>query len=295
MTSAATPSDPTPEATPASGPAGGTTDGRRPTALVTGATAGLGAGFADRLAARGHDLVLVARDESRLASTAAALRARHGVEVEVLSADLSDRAALERVAQRVADPARPVDVLVNNAGFGLRQRFVDGVPADHERMFDVLCRAVMVLSRAAAGAMVPRGRGRVLNVGSVAGLVPGGGHYSAAKAYVIVLTETLAGELRGTGVTATVVAPGYVRTEFHDRSGMRKGGRSALSDRVWLDVADVVDAALDDLFAGRAVSVPTRRWAVVATVVDVLPRGLVSRVWNRMPGGAARRYPTSGA
>jgi len=267
----------------------------RPTALVTGASAGLGAGFADRLAARGHDLVLVARDEARLAAAAQGLRARHGVEVEVLAADLSDRAALERVAQRVADPARPVDVLVNNAGFGLRQRFVDGVPADHERMFDVLCRAVMVLSRAAVGAMVPRGHGHVLNVGSIAGLVPGGGHYSAAKAYVIVLTETLAGELRGTGVTATVVSPGYVRTEFHDRSGMRKGGRSAVSDRVWLDVEEVVDPALDDLFAGRSTSIPTRRWAALATVVDVLPRGLVAAVWNRMPGGATRRHPTSGA
>jgi len=290
-------SDPRPSATAAGDPApdGGAPRAARPTALVTGASAGLGAGFADRLAARGHDLVLVARDEARLAAAAEALRTRHGVEVEVLAADLSDRAALQRVAERVADPVRPVDVLVNNAGFGLRQRFVDGVPADHERMFDVLCRAVMVLSRAAVGAMVGRGRGRVLNVGSIAGLVPGGGHYSAAKAYVIVLTETLAGELRGTGVTATVVSPGYVRTEFHDRSGMRKGGRSAVSDRVWLDVEDVVDAALDDLFAGRSVSIPTRRWSALATVVDVLPRGFVARVWNRMPGGAARRYPTSGA
>jgi short-subunit dehydrogenase len=287
-TSATAPGDPVPDGVV---PARRTT---RPTALVTGASAGLGAGFADRLAARGHDLVLVARDEARLAAAAQDLRTRHGVEVEVLAADLSDRAALERVAQRVADPARPVDVVVNNAGFGLRQRFVDGVPADHERMFDVLCRAVMVLSRAAVGAMVPRGHGYLLNVGSIAGLVPGGGHYSAAKAYVIVLTETLAGELRGTGVSATVVSPGYVRTEFHDRSGMRKGGRSAVSDRVWLDVDDVVDAALDDLFAGRGVSIPTRRWSALATVVDVLPRGVVARVWNRMPGGAARRFPTSG-
>ncbi|MCI3921992.1 SDR family NAD(P)-dependent oxidoreductase [Paenibacillus sp. TRM 82003] len=252
----------------------------------------MGAGFAERLAARGHDLVLVARDAGRLEERAARLRERHGVAVELLAADLADRAALQRVAERVADPVRPVDVLVNNAGFGLKQRFFDGDPADHERMFDVLCRAVLVLSRAATGAMVPRGRGYVLNVGSVAGMVPGGGHYSAAKAYVIVLTETLAGELRGTGVRATVVAPGYVRTEFHERSGMRSGGRSALTRRVWLDVDDVVDAALDDLFAGRAVSVPTRRWQAVSTLLDVVPRGLVSRVWNAAPGGAARRHPT---
>ncbi|WP_432498082.1 SDR family NAD(P)-dependent oxidoreductase [Kineococcus gypseus] len=266
----------------------------RPTALVTGATAGLGAGFAERLAARGHDLVLVARDTARLEGSAARLRERHGVAVEVLAADLADRAALQRVAERVADPHRPVDVLVNNAGFGLKQRFVDGDPADHERMFDVLCRAVLVLSRAATGAMVPRGRGHVLNVGSVAGMVPGGGHYSAAKAYVIVLTETMAGELRGTGVSATVVAPGYVRTEFHARSGMRSGGRSALTRRVWLDVGEVVDAALEDTFAGRVVSVPTRRWKAVSTLLDVVPRGVVSRVWNAVPGGASRRHPSGG-
>ncbi|WP_432543136.1 SDR family NAD(P)-dependent oxidoreductase [Kineococcus sp. SYSU DK002] len=267
----------------------------RPTALVTGATAGLGAAYARSLAGRGFDLVVVARDAGRLESTAATLRADFGVDVEVLVADLSDRAALGRVAERVGSTTAPVDVLVNNAGFGLRQRFFDGDPADHERMFDVLCRAVMVLSRAAAGAMVPRGRGWVLNVGSVAGLVPGGGHYSAAKAYVIVLTETLAGELRGTGVRATVVEPGYVRTEFHARSGMASGGRSALSSRIWLDIDDVVDASLDDLFAGRAVSVPTKRWKAVSAVLDVLPRGLVSTVWNRMPSGAARRHPTRGA
>jgi short-subunit dehydrogenase len=258
---------------------------------VTGATAGLGAGFAQSLARRGHDLVIVARDVDRLESTAAALRAEHGVSVETITADLSVRADLERVAERVGSVEAPVDVLVNNAGFGLKQRFFDGAVADHERMFDVLCRAVMVLSRAATGAMVPRGRGRILNVGSVAGLVPGGGHYSAAKAYVIVLTETLAGELRGSGVSATVVEPGYVRTEFHARSGMRSGGKSSLSNRIWLDIDDVVDAALDDTFAGRVVSIPTRRWKAVSALLDVVPRRFVSTVWNSMPSGAKRRHP----
>ncbi|MFB9375787.1 SDR family NAD(P)-dependent oxidoreductase [Kineococcus gynurae] len=265
----------------------------RPTALVTGATAGLGAGYAAELAARGHDLVLVARDVARLEATADRLRTTHGVQVEILAADLSDREALARVAERVASPEHPVDVLVNNAGFGLRQRFVDGVLADHERMFDVLCRAVLVLSRAATGAMTARGHGRILNVGSVAGLVPGGGHYSAAKAYVIVLTETLSGELRGSGVSATVVEPGYVRTEFHGRSGMHSGGRSALSKRIWLDVDDVVQTSLDDLMAGRGVSVPTRRWRAIAGLLDVAPRSVVSRFWNSSPSGAARRHPRS--
>ena len=261
----------------------------RPTALVTGATAGLGLGYANQLAARGHDLVLVARDAGRLATTAEELRGRHGVQVETLAADLSDRSALQRVADRVADPARPVDVLVNNAGFGLKQRFADGDLAAHEQMFDVLCRAVMVLSRAAAGAMAPRGRGRIVNIASVAGFVAGGGHYSAAKAYVALLTETLHQELTGTGVTATAVAPGFVRTEFHQRAGMRSGSEGSPA---WLDSDEVVRQSLDDAFAGKVISVPSKRYKAVMTVLDVVPRAAVRAVWGRAKWGAARRHPS---
>ncbi|PPK97461.1 hypothetical protein CLV92_104282 [Kineococcus xinjiangensis] len=264
----------------------------RPTALVTGATAGLGARYAEQLAQRGHDLVLVARNAERLETSAEQLRRRHGVEVEVLAADLSDRQALQRVADRVADPARPVDVLVNNAGFGLKQRFSDGDLAAHEEMFDVLCRAVMVLSRSAAGGMRGRGRGRIVNIASVAGFVAGGGHYSAAKAYVALLTETLHQELSGTGVTATAVAPGFVRTEFHARAGMKSGGSDSPA---WLDADEVVRQSLDDAFAGKVLSVPSKRYKAVMTVLDVAPRALVRTVWGRARWGAARRHPDSPA
>ena len=262
----------------------------RPTALVTGATAGLGLAYAGRLAARGHDLVIVARNAERLATTAEELRRRHGVQVETLAADLADRAALQRVADRVADAARPVDVLVNNAGFGLKQRFADGDLAAHEEMFDVLCRAVMVLSRAAAGAMTARGRGRIVNIASVAGFIAGGGHYSAAKAYVALLTETLHQELSGTGVTATVVAPGFVRTEFHQRAGMKSGG---VDSPAWLSAEDVVRQSLDDAFAGKVLSVPSKRYKAVMTVLDVVPRALVRTVWGKAKWGAARRHPST--
>ncbi|GAA4984004.1 SDR family NAD(P)-dependent oxidoreductase [Kineococcus glutinatus] len=261
----------------------------RPTALVTGATAGLGARYAAQLAERGHDLVLVARDEERLARSAVELRSRYGVEVEVLPADLSERASLQRVADRVADAARPVDVLVNNAGFGLKQRFADGDLVAHEQMFDVLCRAVMVLSRAAAGAMAARGRGRIVNIASVAGFVAGGGHYSAAKAYVALLTETLHQELSGTGVTATAVAPGFVRTEFHARAGMKSGGTDSPA---WLDADEVVRVSLDDAFAGKVLSVPTKRYKALMGVLDVVPRALVRTVWGKATWGAARRHPS---
>ena len=153
------------------------------TALVTGATAGIGLEFARQLAARGHDLVLVARDPARLESVADELRAAYAVEVEVLAADLADRARLARVEARLADPERPVDLLVNNAGFGLRHRFLDNDVEQEQEMLDVLVVAVMRLSHAALRAMTARGRGGIVNVGSVAAYLRRG-TYSAAKAWV---------------------------------------------------------------------------------------------------------------
>ena len=187
------------------------------TALVTGATAGIGWSFAKALAADGHDVVLVARDEARLDERAERAAAMHGVEAEVLVADLSDRDQLQRVADRLASDDEPVDLLVNNAGFGLKTSFTRGELADEERMFDVLCRAVLVTSYASARAMRARGHGAIVNVSSVAGFLASG-TYSAAKSWVTVFTEGLATELAGTGVTATVVCPGFVRTEFHARA-----------------------------------------------------------------------------
>ncbi|MCK0113011.1 SDR family NAD(P)-dependent oxidoreductase [Ornithinimicrobium sp. F0845] len=244
------------------------------TALVTGASAGLGRAFATELARRGHDLVLVARDQGRLEELAEELRREYAVTAEVLPADLADRDQTERVAERLRDAERPVDLLVNNAGFGLRRSFSRGDLADEERAVDVMVRAVLVLSHAAAGAMRTRGRGGILNVSSVASFAVMG-TYSAIKSWVTVFTEALSVELQGTGVTATAVCPGFVHTEFHDRALMNM---SALPDPLWLTADQVVTGALRDLDAGRAVSVPSLTYKAVTTGLKVVPRGAVRRV-----------------
>ena len=241
------------------------------TALVTGATAGIGREFAQQLAARGDDLVLVARDVERLEELAAELRRTRGIQVEILPADLSDRAATARVAERLADPDRPVDVLVNNAGFGMKQSFLVNDLADEEGMFDVLCRAVLVLSHAAGRAMKSRGRGQIINVSSVAGWIASG-TYSAAKSWVTVFTEGLAGELAGSGVTVTALCPGFVRTEFHQRAQIRD---DAFPDALWLEAPMLVRQCLEDARAGKVISVPSLTYKALSVALKVVPRALV--------------------
>jgi short-subunit dehydrogenase len=246
------------------------------TALVTGATAGIGLEFSRQLAASGTDLVLIARDTTRLAEVAEQLRARHAVEVETLSADLSDRAALETVAERLRDTGRPVDILVNNAGFGLTERFLTGDVADEERLLDVLVRAVLVLTRAAVPPMVERGTGTVITVSSVAGFFPGG-TYSAVKAWATTFSISLAGELAGTGVKAMALCPGYVRTEFHRRAGLSTRG---IPGWLWLAPERLVAEALADARRGRAVSIPSRKYKVLTTFLRHTPLRLLSLVWR---------------
>lgn len=244
------------------------------TALVTGATAGIGREFAEQLAARGYGLVLVARDTERLESVASELRAARGVDVEVLPADLADREQTQQVADRLADADHPVDLLVNNAGFGLGTGFLDGEIAEEERGLDVMVRAVFVLSHAAGRAMRERGHGAILNVSSVAGTVTMS-TYSALKSCVTVFTEVLSNELAGTGVTATALLPGFTRTEFHDRARMTM---SALPDALWLDADRLVRDALDDVAAGKVVSVPSLPYKAITLVTKFAPRAPVRRI-----------------
>ena len=241
------------------------------TSLVTGATAGIGREFAVQLAARGDDLVLVARDVPRLEALAAELRSAHGVDVEVLPADLTDRAALGAVAERVASAERPVDLLVNNAGFSLKGSFLDHDLADEEAQFDVLARAVLVLSHAAGRAMRERGHGAIVNVSSVASFIASG-TYSASKSFVTVFSEGLASELAGTGVTVTALCPGFTHTEFHQRADV---DMSRLPEFVWLDAPRLVRDALADVAKGKVVSVPSPLYKAAVAALRVVPRPLV--------------------
>jgi uncharacterized protein len=244
-----------------------------PTALVTGATAGIGHEFCVQLAARGHDLVLVARDEARLEAVAEVLRADYGVRVEVLPADLGDPARVAAVAARLADRDRPVDLLVNNAGFGLKRRFLDNPIEAEVQMLDVLVTAVLRLSHAALGPMTERGRGGIVNVSSVAAFLPRG-TYSAAKAWVNSFSAWAHTEYAGQGVTVMALCPGFTKTEFHQRMEVSRGSAPSF---LWLDADRLVREALEDLDAGKAMSIPSKRYKVIARLSRTVPRSLLQR------------------
>lgn len=244
------------------------------TALITGATAGLGRGFAAALAAKGHDLVLVARTQSRLDEVARELRAEYGVSVETLAADLAVRADVDRVSARLADSDAPVEVLVNNAGFGIEDPFTGSSVDDEQQLLDVLVVAVMRLTHAALPGMIQRRSGQIINVSSVAGWITGS-TYSAAKSWVTVFTEGLVGELAGTGVTATAVCPGFTHTEFHQRADMDMSG---VPEFMWLTTDQVVGQALKDADKGRVISVAGRQYEALSLVAQYLPRPLVRRI-----------------
>ncbi|MFZ2504454.1 MAG: SDR family oxidoreductase [Nocardioides sp.] len=242
-------------------------------AMITGATAGIGHAFAEELAARGHDLVLVARDEARLHQVADDLASRFAVTAEVLAADLSDRAAVDRVAERLSDPQRPIDLLINNAGFGLKKPFVVNDVADEQAMLDVLVVAVMRLSHAALATMSSRGRGGIINVSSVAAFLPRG-TYSAAKAWVNSFSRWAAAEYADRGVHVMALCPGFVRTEFHGRMGV---SRSSAPDYLWLEAAPLVQAALADFEAGKSLSVPSKRYKAITWGARAIPTGALQR------------------
>lgn len=249
-------------------------------ALVTGATAGLGAAFARRLAAEGRDLVLVARTVDRLESMAADLRDRFAVRVEVLPADLSTAEGCATVAARVNQSERPVDTLVNNAGFGLYRPFGQAPLVDEQRLLDLNVGSVLALTHAAVGAMTARGQGEIINVSSVAGFVPRGASatYAAGKAWVTLFTEGISLLLAGTGVRITAICPGFTRTEFHARA---EADMSGTPSWMWLDADRVVAEGLADARAGAVVSVPSKRYKALLILVKVLPRSAVRWVLAR--------------
>lgn len=259
----------------------------RRTALVTGATAGIGAAFAQRLAADGYDLVLVARDAQRLATGATDLSDRYRVRVEALPADLSTDDGCALVEQRVRADDDWVDLVVNNAGISLHRPFLRSSVDDEARLLRLNVHAVMRLTLAAVTGMAQRRHGAVINVSSVAGFGPvmPGSTYSASKAWVTNFSESIALSVSEFNVRVMALCPGYTRTEFHDRAGI---DMSRTPEWMWLRADAVVDTALRDLGRRRAVSVPDWRYKAAAFGLRHAPRGLINRLSRDTRGRIGR-------
>lgn len=254
----------------------------RPLALVTGASGGIGLEIARRLAARGHDLVIVARSTARLESLAEALRREHGVAVRAWPADLAERSAVDRLADALEAEGLAVDVLVNNAGFGLFGRHAETALDDEQRMIDVNVTSLTRLAKRLLPGMVARGRGRILNLASTAAFQPGPymAVYYATKAYVLSYSEALAEELDGTGVTVTALCPGPTASGFQDAAAMHDS--ALVKGRRLPGAAEVAAYGVDALLSGRRVAVPGLANKVMAQSVRFTPRRWVTRLVARM-------------
>ena len=242
------------------------------TALITGATAGLGAEFARQLAEQGHNVVLVARDAARLQASAQDLERLYSIRAEVIAADLADDGGVAAVVARLTDPARPVEILVNNAGIGLLLPFDENDIAEEKRHLKLHVETAMELTHAALQGMLARRSGRIINVASVAAFLPRG-TYSAAKAWLLSFSRWASLAYAGRGVNVTAACPGFTHTEFHDRMGMDK---TVAPRWMWLQAERVVREALADNERGKAVSIPTRRYKVLTAAARILPARLVA-------------------
>jgi short-subunit dehydrogenase len=254
------------------------------TALVTGASSGIGAALARVFAAHGFDLVLVARRVERLDALGRELSAGRGCRVHVIAADLADPAAPARIFNEVARAGLTIDALVNNAGYGLPGGFLASRWEDHQAFTQVMVNSVVELCHLFAPGMVERRRGFIINVGSVAGLVPASaGHtlYGAAKALVIRFSQSLAPELLPHGVHVTALCPGFTYSEFHDVNGMR-GQVSQLPRWMWMDADTVAREAYDASMRGDIICINGRINRAMVTVMRYAPQWLVNRVLKRV-------------
>jgi short-subunit dehydrogenase len=258
--------------------------GRR--ALVTGASSGIGVAFARELAGRGYDLVLTARREDRLQALAGELLVRHGIGAVVQPADLTEPDAAERLMAALAARSLTVDVLINNAGYGVPGSYVQTTWAEQHRFLQLLVVAVAELAHRVMPGMVERGWGRIVNVASLAGLLPGvAGHtlYAASKAFVITFSESLALEGAPHGVHVTASCPGFTLTEFHDVTGTRDK-MDRLPKFMMGDAGAVARGSYDAVMAGIPVFVPGRMNRSIATAARLLPKRLVMAAMRRTAG-----------
>jgi short-subunit dehydrogenase len=261
---------------------------RHPLSLVTGASAGIGTAFARALAARGHDLVLTARRTERLEALAGELRQRHGIEATVLSADLADPSAPRVLCEELQRRGLAVDWLVNNAGYGVPGSFVASDWRTHADFLQVLLAAPTELAWRLLPGMRERGHGRIVNVASLAGHVPGtAGHtlYAASKAYLIRFSESLALENRDRGVHVCALCPGFTRSEFHDVTGTRTL-MNRLPGFMWQSAEEVVEQGIAAVERGDAVHVTGRVNRTIKSVFKLMP----DRLARRLSARQARRY-----
>lgn len=265
------------------------------TALITGASSGLGAEYARQLHARGDALVLVARDATALEKLAAELESDAGLDTgsrlepgsatryahrpEVLAADLLSEAGLAEVVARLSDPDRPVDILIDNAGFGLPLAFERNDIEDEVRHLRLHDEVPMRLMHAALQGMLVRRHGRIVNVASVAAFIPRS-TYSAAKQWLVTFSRWANARYRRRGVTVTAVCPGFTHTSFHARLGLPPG-EEGVPGWMWLDAPKVVAASLRDMDRGKALSIPSLRYKLLAAVARIAPTGLAARIGER--------------
>jgi short-subunit dehydrogenase len=253
------------------------------TALVTGASAGIGRAFAEELASRGFQLVITARRLERLQELQRELSARHGVRVEVIAADLAVPDAAQALFDEVARRQLAIDVLVNNAGYGLGVKYFKTSWKEQADFIQVMVTAVAQLTYLFVPQMAERGWGRIINVASLAGLLPGGPGstlYAAAKSFMIKFTESLALEMTNTGVKATAVCPGFTLSEFHDVNATRPRVEK-MPKLMWLDAHTVASQGIDAAMAGRVVVVTGALNKLIATTMKHIPDALARRVLLR--------------
>ena len=244
------------------------------TALITGATAGIGAAYAKLLAKEGFDLVLVARDLPRLKGVAKELSELYKIKAETIKADLTKPAQLAKVEKRLANNSKPIEVLINNAGFGLKDSFLVSNLVREQELLDVLVTAPMRLSHAVLPGMIKRNSGSIVNVSSVASFIAGG-TYSAAKSYLTVFSEYLHTELRDTNIKVSALCPGFTRTEFHARGKMKMSG---LPNYMWTAVDQVVAKSWRYVKAGKVICIPGWQYMLLSSIARIAPRPVVRKL-----------------